>query len=145
LLEIDLALPRSYEVEEVREFPGTGKFSVPLIYIPPPKARPEHDGLWLKVTASGKTWIGIFASGHFTDRSRVVNTFDSEHFCVIAQGAAYLVTADRPEASEQIPLMPVLDVRSLPEHQLLIFSDFTRLRTEKTASSGEALTFAGMV
>ena len=34
--EIDLALPHSYEIEEVPALPGTGKFNVPLLYFPQP-------------------------------------------------------------------------------------------------------------
>jgi hypothetical protein len=128
MLELDLTLPHSYEVEEVREFPGTGKFSVPLVYFPPPKSRPEHNGLWLRVrAASGRAWIGVFAFGHSPAFSRVVSTFDSDRMCVVSQGAAYIAKAEEPEVWEQIPLMPVLDVRSIPEDQLLVFSDFTRL------------------
>jgi hypothetical protein len=51
MLEIDLAFPHSYEIEELPELPGTGSFDVPLLYFPPPKTRPEHDGLWLKIRA----------------------------------------------------------------------------------------------
>jgi hypothetical protein len=40
---IDLVLPHSYEVEELREFPGSAGFSVPFLYFPQPKSRPEHD------------------------------------------------------------------------------------------------------
>jgi hypothetical protein len=47
--------------------------------------------------------------------------------CVDSQSAAYIAKAEEPEVWEQIPLIPVLDVRSIPEDQLLIFSDFTRL------------------
>jgi hypothetical protein len=47
--------------------------------------------------------------------------------CIISLGAAYIVKADEPDAWEQIPIMPVLEVRSIPEHQLLLFADFTRL------------------
>lgn len=130
MLEIDLALPHSYAVEELGELPGTGNLAAPLLYIPQPKTRPEHDGLWLKITAaSGKAWIGVFAFGYDSPPafSRVVSTHDSNRVCVISNGAAYIVKADEPAVWEEIPLLPVLDVRLLPEHQLLVFSDFTGL------------------
>jgi hypothetical protein len=130
MLEIDLALPHAYAVEEISELPGTGKFDVPLIFFPPPGNRSEHDGLWLKVTsASGKRWIGVFKFGYSSPPafSCVVDSLDSNRVCVISQGAAYIVKADAPEAWEQIPLVPVLDFRVIPKEGLLIFSDFTRL------------------
>jgi hypothetical protein len=130
MLEINLALPHSYEVQELGELPGTGKFTVPLIFIPPPKNRPEHSGLWLKVKGkSGRAWIGVFAFGYPSPPafSRVLSSPDPDRVCVISNGAAYVVNADQPDVWEKIPIIPVLDVRLIPEHGLLVFSDFTRL------------------
>jgi hypothetical protein len=130
MLELDLALPHSYEVEELAELPGTGKFAVPLIFFPSPKNRPEHDGLWLKVKpANGRGWIGVFAFGYSSPPafSRVLSSLDPNRVCVISNGAAYIVKADEPEVWEQIPVTPVLDVRPILEQGLLVFSDFIQL------------------
>jgi len=130
MLEIDLGLPHSYEVEELSEFPGTGKFTVPLIFFPPPKHRSERDGLWLKVkAANGRAWIGIFAFGYPSPAtsSRVISSPESSRMCVVAKGNAYIVKAHEPEVWEQIPVIPVIDVRLIPEERLLVFSDFIRL------------------
>ena len=128
MVEIDLSLPHSYDVEELREFPGAGKFSAPLLYIPRPKGRPEHNGLWLKMAAAnGKSWIGVFAFGHSRAFSRVVSTFDTDRVCVVSQGAGYIVKPNEPEAWEAIPVDPVTDVRSIPEDKLLVFADFCQL------------------
>jgi hypothetical protein len=130
MVEMDMALPHSYAVEEFGEFPGTGVFPFPVIYIPPPKTRPEHNGLWLKITpATGKSWIGVFAFGYNSPPAfcRVVSTLDPNRACIVSNGAAYIVKADEPELWEQIPILPVLDVRTLPGHGSLVFSDFTRL------------------
>ncbi|MGA2978924.1 MAG: hypothetical protein ABSD76_04975 [Terriglobales bacterium] len=130
MLNVDLALPHSYAVEEFGELPGTGVLPFPVIYIPPPKTRPEHSGLWLKISSeTGKCWIGVFAFGYSSPPafSRVVSTLDRNRVCVISNGAAYIVKADEPAVWQQIPVLPVLDVRSFPEHQLLVFSDFIRL------------------
>lgn len=130
MLRLELTFPHAYEIEELGEIPGTGKFAIPTIFFPPPKNRPEHDGLWLKVeSASGKSWIGIFAFGYSSPPafSRVLSSPDPSNMCVISNGAGYFVKADEPEVWEKIPLSPVLDVRTVPEHKLLVFSDFTRL------------------
>jgi len=130
-MEIDRAFPHSYEVEEFPELPGTGKFDVPLHYFPrPTESRPEHDGVWLKIrAANGKSWIGVFGFGYAEPPaiSGFVSTPNPHRACVISRGAAYVVKADEPDTWEQIPAMPVLDVRSIPQHQLLVFADFTRL------------------
>ncbi len=130
MLDADLAFPHSYAVEEFGELPGTGILPFPVVYIPPPKARPEHNGLWLKITPeTGKSWIGVFAFGYSSPPafSRVGGTLDPNRMCVVSNGAAYIVKADEPAVWEQVPIVPVLDVRSLPKHRLLVFSDFTRL------------------
>jgi hypothetical protein len=130
-MEIDRMFPQSYEVEALPELPGTGTFDIPVVYFPrPTKTRPEHDGIWLKISASsGRSWVGVFGFGYTEPpaASRVISTPDADRVCIISLGAAYIVKADEPDAWEQIPVMPVLEVRSIPEHQLLLFADFTRL------------------
>lgn len=130
MFEIDLAFPHSYEVQEFGEIPATGRLTIPQIFFPSPKGRPEHDGLWLKVKGSnGKTWVGIFAFGYSSPPafSRILSSPDPDRLCVISRGAAYLVKADEPEVWEEIPLVPVLDVRPIPENNLVVFADFIRL------------------
>ena len=38
VLDIDLSYPHSYEVEELRELPGTGRLGDRVFYIPPLRA-----------------------------------------------------------------------------------------------------------
>jgi hypothetical protein len=130
LLEIDFTFPRAYEVEEVRELPGTGKLNVPVIFFPRPESRPEHDGLWLRISAmSGRKWIGVFKFGYSAPPafSRVVSSPDPNRVCVLSNGAGYVVTADEPDIWARIPVTPVREVRSVPEEGLLILADFIRL------------------
>lgn len=110
--------------------PGSGKFVLPLAFFPPPKSRPEHDGLWLKVkAANGRAWIGVFAFGYSSPPafSRVISTPNLNCLCVIAKGSAFIVRANEPEVWELLPVFPVLDVRAITEKGLLVFSDFTTL------------------
>ncbi len=129
MLEHDFVFPHSYEVEGLPELPGSGGFDVPAHYFPPPKNRPDHNGLWLKVVpATGKPWIGVFRflfdSPH--SFSCIVSTPDSERVCVISGSAGYLVNVENPKVSEEV-VIPVLNVLSLPEHDLLVLADFTGL------------------
>lgn len=130
MLDFDWTFPHSYEVEELREIPASGAFNVPVFYIPTPKGRPEHDGLWLNFrAANGKTWLGIFAFGYTSPPafSRVVGSPNRDQAYVIANGSGFLVRPDNPEDWEQIPIAPVFEARSIPEHKILVFGDFTRL------------------
>lgn len=130
MIEIQFPFPHRYEIEEVGEFRGTGAFPEPLFYFPEPKGRPEHDGLRLKVHGeNGRSWIGVFKFGYSSPPafSRVISTPDPQRICVISNGSAYMVKTDQPKLWESIPVIPVLDVRPIKEHGLLIFSDYTRL------------------
>ena len=129
MLEHDLVFPHSYEVEGLPELPGSGKFDVPVLYFPPPKNRPDHNGLWLKmVPATGKSWIGVFKFLFDSPRSfsRIVSTPDPNRVCIISGSAGYLVKVENPEIWEEV-VIPVLSVLPLPAHDLIIFSDFTGL------------------
>jgi hypothetical protein len=129
MLEHDLVFPHSYEVQGLPELPGSGKFDVPVLYFPPPKNRPDHNGLWLKmVPATGKSWIGVFKFlfDSPSSFSRVVSTPDPNRVCIVSGSAGYLVKVENPESWEEV-VIPVLSVLSLPEHDLLVLTDFTGL------------------
>ena len=129
-MDTDLDFPHLYEIEELIDLPGTGKLSIPILYFPRPKARPEHDGLWLRVnTNAGKSWVGVFAFGYASPPaiSRIVSSPDPERVCVVSKGAAYIMKVNDPDVWEEVEVTPVLDVRSIPEYELLLFADFTRL------------------
>lgn len=129
MLGFDWTYAHSYEIEEVQEVPGSGVFDVPVLYIPTPKGRPEHDGLWLKFrAANGKNWIGVFAFAYTSPLpSRIVSSPNCDQAFVIANGQGFLVTPGNPKEWAAIPILPVIEVRSLPEHEIVVFGDFTSL------------------
>jgi hypothetical protein len=129
-VEVDFTFPHLYEVQELQDLPGTGKLDAPLLYIPEPKTRNEHDGLWLKIRSrDGEPWVGVFAFAYSspTAVSRVISTPDPEALCVVSRGAAYIVRPDRPNAWQQMRVRPFIDARPLPEHRMLRLADFTKL------------------
>ncbi len=128
-LDFDYTFPHSYDVQELRELPGSGGIDAPLFYIPEPKSRTEHDGLWLKIRSSDShTWIGIFAFGSSSSAlSRVLSTPDAEVLCVVSGGAAYVVRSGEPKAWQRVRDRPIIDVRVLPDHQMLLLASFTTL------------------
>ncbi|MGA3371353.1 MAG: hypothetical protein ABSC48_06275 [Terracidiphilus sp.] len=130
MVDIDLEFPHSYEIEEIPELPGTGEFNVPVHYFPRSISRPEHDGIWLCIRPmTGQSWIGVFDFGYRSPPaiSRVVSTPNDDCVCIISRGAAYIVNAEEPNQWELLDIRPVLDLRLIPEYQLLVFADFTRL------------------
>src|ERR1041385_5852096 len=130
MVDFQADFPHSYKVEDVCEFPGTGQFKEPLFYFPRLKDKKEHEGWWLKISPpGGLSWIGIFASDYASPPaiSRVLSFPDPDHFCVVSQGAAYILNANDPNDWSQVVSFPVLEVQVVVDFGLLIFSDFTSL------------------
>ncbi|HUB19273.1 MAG TPA: hypothetical protein VL990_11610, partial [Acidobacteriaceae bacterium] len=59
--------------------------------------------------------------------SKILSTPDSDRVCVISGGGGYLVKADNPAEWAKIPLLPITDARSVPEHGFLLFTNFSNL------------------
>ena len=57
----------------------------------------------------------------------MISSPDPDRACIISSGAAYIVKVDEPDSWDQVPVMPVLDIRLIPDHQILVFADSTRL------------------
>ena len=70
--------------------------------------------------------MGVFAFG-FGSRTGVISSPEPNTVCVISKGGGYLVNAESPELWEEVRVCPVTEFRLLPEHGLLVFSDFTGL------------------
>jgi len=76
--------------------------------------------------ATGEAFLATCALG-FTDPSMPTGVFPCprpEEICAIAGGYAYIVDTIRPERCTHIAMKPVVEVRSLPEQNLLLFSGF---------------------
>jgi hypothetical protein len=129
-MQIDFVFPHEYEVAEIGDYPGDGKFRVPVHFFPPPEANIRHGALWLKVIPNdGQPWIGAFAFAYNSPpaASCVVSTPDPRRLCVISNGGGYLVQAADPANWHAANLFPILDVRAVVEKKLLLFSDFTAI------------------
>lgn len=76
--------------------------------------------------ASGGAFLATCALG-FTDPSMPTGVFacpNPDELCAVAGGYAYIVDTTRPERSTHIALKPVVEVRSLAEQNLLLFTGF---------------------
>lgn len=76
--------------------------------------------------ASGGAFLATCALG-FTDPSMPTGVFacpNPGELCAVAGGYAYIVDTTHPERSTHIALKPVVEVRSLAEQNLLVFSGF---------------------
>lgn len=76
--------------------------------------------------ASGGAFLATCALG-FVDPSMPTGVFacpNPDELCAVAGGYAYIIDTTHPEHSTHIALKPVVEVRSLPEQNLLLFSGF---------------------
>jgi hypothetical protein len=75
---------------------------------------------------AGGTFLATCALG-FSDPAMPSGIFacpDPREMCAVAGGYAYVVDTAAPERSTHIPLKPVVEVRVLVEHGLLVFVGF---------------------
>jgi hypothetical protein len=47
--------------------------------------------------------------------------------CVIAQGAGYVVAAHKPDTSEEVSAVPIIDARAIPTASVVVFANYTEL------------------
>jgi hypothetical protein len=76
--------------------------------------------------AEGLPWVGQFEyDAALLDK--VCASPSPKRVIVVARGEGYIVRADRPDDWEYIAVAPVLDVRRVPEREILICADYQNL------------------
>ena len=101
-----------------------------VFYFPGATQESGKDGVLVKVlNTKGKTWTGMFAFGTLSPKgvTGVYQLPDESRFCVVAKGTAYVVSAVDPTDWEEVPLVPILDVRCSESYKLLLFANDTEL------------------
>jgi hypothetical protein len=79
--------------------------------------------------ASGATFLATCALG-FTDPTMPTGVFccpDPKQMCAVAGGYAYIIDTAQPERCTHISLKPVVEVKTLHAHGLLLFVGFHSL------------------
>ncbi len=145
----DFTFPRAYEVR-VLEGPPLVHPVEKLYHYPVELEEGDRSGSYLRVSPErGPAWAGFFALGFDSDQvvTAVCSTPDPESFCAVVGGYAYVVKANDPAAWLRIDQNPVVDLRVLSQHGLLLFAGFTSITA--VGSSGiawttERLTWEGL-
>lgn len=123
---LETSFPHSYGAT-LSEIPATDQ---PRYYYPGASLTGGKDGLVVATHAHcGKCWIGVFAFGDISGKgtSGLFTTPDPDRLCVISRGVGYLVDANIPEKWEAIRSIPILDVRLIPSHCIIVFANYTEL------------------
>jgi hypothetical protein len=124
---MDLSFPHSYECDQLTEI---SESSLRHYYFPGATTQGGGDGILLRVRPDhGQAWLGTFAFGRVSPKgfSGLFTTPDPEYLCVVARGEGYFVPANKPEAWGSVGVKPVVDVRPVGAHGIIVFADFTRL------------------
>lgn len=119
-----LPFEHEYECDVLSESTG------PKIYFPGASKEGGRDGLIVSIVPQNRTpWIGVFAFGELSPKgtSGVFSTPNPHRLCVVSRGMAYLVSAHAPEKWEIVPAAPVMDVRCVKKHGIIVFANFTEI------------------
>lgn len=128
-LELDFTFPRNYEVKLLKSAPPVHPLEK-LYHYPVELQEGDRTGAYLRVVpAQGAAWSGFFALGFESDQvvNAVCSCPDPDSLCAIAGGYAYVVKATDPTQWFRIEQQPVMELRALPEHRLLLFAGFTSI------------------
>jgi hypothetical protein len=136
----DFTFPHNYAVRMLEAAPPVHPVEK-LYHYPAELEEGDRSGAYLRVTPQhGPAWVGFFALGFDSDQvvNQVCSTPDPERFCLVVGGYAYLVKASDPADWLRVEQRPVVDLRVLPQHGLLLFAGFTSITA--VGSSGIAWT-----
>ncbi len=125
----DFTFPRNYEVRVLEAAPPVHPVEK-LYHFPAELEEGDRSGAYLRVTPKGgPVWVGFFALGFDSDQvvSEVCSTPDQDSFCTVVGGYAYVVKAANPAHWFRVEQSPVVDLRVLSQHGLLLFAGFTSI------------------
>jgi hypothetical protein len=136
----DFTFPHNYEVRVLESAPPVHPIEK-LYHFPAELEEGDRSGAYVRVVPQrGPAWVGFFALGFDSDQvvSQVCSSPDPGSFCTVVGGYAYVVKADSPEQWFRVEQRPVVDLRVLSQHGLLLFAGFTTITA--VGSSGIAWT-----
>lgn len=138
----DFTFPRNYEIRLLEAAPPVHPVEK-LHHYPVELEEGDRNGVFLRVAPrDAPAWLGFFAQGF--ESGQVVNEIcsapDPDWFCATVGGYAYIVKSTDPAQWLRMEQRPVVDLRVLPQHGLLLFAGFTAITA--TNSSGIAWTTA---
>ena len=145
----DFTFPRNYEVRILEAAPPLHPVEK-LYHYPVELEEGDRNGIYLRaVPRTGPAWTGFFAQGFDSDQvvNEVCSTPDPETFCVVVGGYAYVVKAGNPTQWLRIEQRPVVDLRVLTQHGLVLFAGFTSITAvgkSGIAWTTERLTWEGL-
>jgi hypothetical protein len=125
----DFTFPRNYEVRILEAAPPVHPIEK-LHHYPVELEEGDRSGVYLRVLPRrAPAWAGFFAQGFDSEQvvNQICSTPDPDSFCATVGGYAYVVKASNPAEWLRIEQRPVVDLRVLTQHGLLLFAGFTSI------------------
>ena len=126
---LEFAFSRSYELRVLGSLPPVHPIEK-LHHYPVELEEGDRTGAYLRFEPKqGQAWYGFFALGFESDRMihAAYSCPDPHSACVIVGGYAYVVKATDPTQWFQVEQRPVVEIRALPDLELLLFAGFTTI------------------
>lgn len=126
---MDFAFPRNYEAKVLESAPPVHPVEK-LYHYPVELEEGDRSGAYVRVLPrEGPAWSGFFALGFESDQviTALCSCPDPDSLCVIPGGYAYVVKATDPTNWFQVEQRPVMELRAVSEHELLLFAGFTTI------------------
>lgn len=125
----DFTFPHNYEVRVLESAPPVHPIEK-LYHYPVELEEGDRSGAYVRVVPQrGPAWVGFFALGFDSDQvvTEVCSSPDPDSFCTVIGGYAYVVKANNPEQWLRVEQRPVVDLRVVSQHGLLLFAGFTTI------------------
>ncbi len=109
---------------------GSTSASLQHYYYPGASTQGGRDGLLVEVSPEqGTPWLGTFAFGRdiANGATGIFATPNPRCICVVSKGAGYLVDVAYPGSWEIVHATPIIDIRTLPIQEMIVFADHTTL------------------
>jgi len=126
---VNFIFPHTYEVRLQGSY-SQAYSAEKLHQFPAQLEEGDRTGLYVRVAPkSGAGWVGFFALGFDSEQvvSAIYSSPDPDWLCVLSGGYAYMVDTTDPQCWTRIEQRPVVEVRPLPELNLLFFVGFTSM------------------
>lgn len=128
-MRFDFSFRHNYEIKVLESAPPIHPIEK-LYHFPVELDEGDRTGVYVRaVGSSGPPWAGFFAAGF--ESPQVINAVcscpDPDSFCVVSGGYAYVVKSSNPREWYRIEQRPVVELTSLTEEQLILFSGFTSI------------------
>jgi hypothetical protein len=126
---LEFAFSRDYEVRVLGSLPPIHPIER-LHHYPVELEEGDRTGAYLRFEPKqGQAWYGFFALGFESDRMihAAYSCPDPDSVCVVVGGYAYVVKTREPTNWFQVEQRPVVEIRAVPELELLLFAGFTTI------------------